>query len=219
MSLILKSARPVVTLPEIARSDAADLLGEISALLRQLGSPMAGAACPNPLTGGILEGVPARREFLEIYLARILLPLELPAIAEACGHALRGELRELIAQDQRLQAPLRLTPFAGPSQIIGRLQLARMRPLRDDRVVQRYLDAVESGRAFGWHTIMYGLTLAVYSLPLRQGLLFYAQQTLAGLAAAAESELAGALDELMNRVPPAVEASLAASGTPCAGRE
>ncbi len=180
---------------------------------------MAGAACPNPLTGGILEGVPARREFLEIYLARILLPLELPAIAEACGHALRGELRELIAQDQRLQAPLRLTPFAGPSQIIGRLQLARMRPLRDDRVVQRYLDAVESGRAFGWHTIMYGLTLAVYSLPLRQGLLFYAQQTLAGLAAAAESELAGALDELMNRVPPAVEASLAASGTPCAGRE
>ena len=94
-----------------------------------------------------------------------------------------------------------------------------MRPLRDDRVVQRYLDAVESGRAFGWHTIMYGLTLAVYSLPLRQGLLFYAQQTLAGLAAAAESELAGALDELMNRVPPAVEASLAASGTPCAGRE
>jgi hypothetical protein len=54
---------------------------------------------------------------------------------------------------------------------------------------------------------------------LRQGLLFYAQQTLAGLAAAAESELAGALDELMNRVPPAVEASLAASGTPCAGRE
>ena len=49
-------------------------------------------------------------------------------------------------------------------------------PLRDERVVQRYLAAVESGEAHGWHTLVYGLTLVVYSLPLRQGLLGYAHQ-------------------------------------------
>ena len=43
------------------------------------------------------------------------------------------------------------------------------RPLRDQRLVQRYLTAVEQGEAQGWHTLVYGLTLAVYSLPLRQG--------------------------------------------------
>jgi urease accessory protein UreF len=49
--------------------------------------------------------------------------------------------------------------------------------LRDDRFVQRYLQAVEEGQAHGWHTLVYGVTLAVYSLPLRQGLIAYAHQT------------------------------------------
>jgi hypothetical protein len=47
-------------------------------------------------------------------------------------------------------------------------------------VVQRYLHAVESDQADGWHTLVYGLTMAVYSLPLRQGLLGYAHQTTRG---------------------------------------
>jgi urease accessory protein UreF len=195
--------------PEIARSEAANLLGEFSALLQQIGSP-AGSALSygsKPLSG--------LQAFLESYLSEILLPLELPAIAEACGHAMRAELRELVAQDQRLDAALRLTPFAAPSRQIGRLQLTRMRPLRDDRTVQRYLAAVESRQAHGWHTLVYGLTLAVYSLPLRQGLLYYAQETLSGLATAAageandaESESSRIVAELMERVPAAVEASL-----------
>lgn len=203
--------------PEIARSEAANLLGEFSALLQQIGSPVGCAASPS-----LMNGVTAGPEFLEAYLSAILLPLELPAIVAACGHALRGELRELIAQDQRLEAALRLSPFAGPSRQIGRMQLARMRPLRDDRTVQRYLAAVDSGQAHGWHTIVYGLTLAVYSLPLRQGLLHYAQETLAGLAGAAggaASEWSRAVDSLMERVPAAVEASLAGNGAPGLGAD
>ncbi len=178
-----------------------------------------------PLSPSLMSGATAGPEFLEAYLSAILLPLELPAIAAACGHALRGELRELVVQDQRLEAALRLTPFAGPSRQIGRMQLARMRPLRDDRTVRRYLAAVESGQAHGWHTIVYGLTLAVYSLPLRQGLLHYAQETLAGLAGAAgggaggaPSEWSRAVESLMERVPAAVEASLAGNGAPGVGR-
>ncbi|MGA2173885.1 MAG: urease accessory UreF family protein [Verrucomicrobiota bacterium] len=226
MRPIEKSARPVGTGPEIAPSEAANLLGDFSALLQQIGSPVVSAALPSPKGGATPGEFPALQEFLEAYLSEILLPLELPAIVEACGHARRGELRELIAQDQRLNAPLRLTPFAGPSRQIGRLQLTRMRPLRDDRTVQRYLAAVESGHAHGWHTVVYGLTLAVYSLPLRQGLLYYAQETLAGLAGAAargaggaQSDLSRALEDLLARVPAAVEASLAGNGAPGAGPE
>jgi len=217
---IEKLARPVVTGSEGARSEAANLLGEFSALLQQIGSPVACAASSITAAGLTAKEFPARQELLETYLEEILLPLELPAIVEACGHALRGELRELIAQDQRLDAPLRQTPFAGPSRQVGRQQLSRMRPLRDDRMVQRYLAAVESGRAYGWHPLVYGLTLAVYSLPLRQGLLFYAQETLAALAGAAaggKSILSLAVEDLMARLPAAVTASLTANGAPGLG--
>jgi urease accessory protein UreF len=47
-------------------------------------------------------------------------------------------------------------------------------------MVKRYLHAVEIGLAHGWHTLVYGLTLEVYSLALRQGLLGYAHQTTRG---------------------------------------
>lgn len=135
----------------------------------------------------------------------------------ACGHACRGELRELLAQDLRLATPLLSTPFAEPSRRMGWQQLARLRPLRDARIVQRYLAAVQSGQAHGWHTVVYGVTLAVYSLPLRQGLLYYSQETLFALAASASrsknfspSDLP--LSALWARLPAAVQAALAADG-------
>jgi urease accessory protein UreF len=166
-----------------------------------------------------VDDLPALNHFLEDYLNRILLPCELPAILEACEHARRGEWRELLAQDLRLAEAMQPTPFAEPSRRMGRLQLTRLRPLRDERTVQRYLAAVESGQAHGWHTLVYGVTLAVYSLPLRPGLLYYTQETLSALAAAAgrsknfgELELAEMLSGLLARAPEAVEAALLRGG-------
>jgi len=219
MRPIEKIAPPAGPGSEDARSPADNLLGEFSTLFRQIGSP--GVA---PDSGGLfcadsIDSPPALGQFLEDYLARLLVPCELPAIVAACGHARRGELRELVAQDLRLAAPLLPTPFAEPSRRMGCLQLARLRPLRDDRIVQRYLAAVESGHAHGWHTVVYGVTLAVYSLPLRQGLLYYSQETLSALASAAarsknfgESELDELLSGLLSRVPEAIEAALAGDG-------
>ncbi|HVV00174.1 MAG TPA: urease accessory UreF family protein, partial [Verrucomicrobiae bacterium] len=92
------------------------------------------------------------------------------------GHALRTEVRELIALDQQLIDEPSLLNFSAASRRVGQAQIQKLRPLRDSRVVQRYLNAVEAGQAHGWHTLVYGLTLAVYSLPLRQGLLGYAHQ-------------------------------------------
>jgi urease accessory protein UreF len=195
------------------------LLGEFSALLRQIGSPGLGPDADGPFWTAAIDSPAALWQFLEDYAARLLLPCELPAIVAACGHARRGELRELLAQDLGLAALLLSTPFAGPSRRMGWLQLARLRPLRDERIVQRYLAAVQSGQAHGWHTVVYGITLAVYSLPLRQGLLYYCQETLSALAGSAgrtknfgESELEQALSALLARVPAAVEAALAADG-------
>jgi urease accessory protein UreF len=209
-----KNARPAAAGPPLAENEAESLRGEFRALLRQVGAPEA----PGPSWPADLETPPTPGQFLEDYLVRLLLPCELPAIAAACGHARRGETRELLEQDQRLAEPLLSTPFAAPSRRMGWLQLARLRPLRDERVVQRYLAAVESGRAYGWHTMVYGVTLAVYSLPLRQGLQFYAQETLSVLASAASrAKGSGApeqepmLSGLLARVPAAIEAALAAN--------
>jgi urease accessory protein UreF len=210
-----KSVRPAAQGLPLAGSEAESLLGEFRTLLRQVGSPGVVAHLPDPFWVATVDGPPALGQFLEDYLVRLLLPCELPAIAAACDHARRGELRELLAQDQLLAAPMLATPFGAPSRRMGWLQLARLRPLRDDRLVQRYLAAVESGQAYGWHTLVYGVTLAVYSLPLRQGLLFYSQETLAALASAAgrsksfgPSQLDEMLSALLARVPKAVEAAI-----------
>jgi len=206
--------RPLAAGPEI-------LLGELSGLFRQLGSADAAAqtgpanALAHPPQ---IDTVSALKTFLENYQTRILLPLELPAIARACAHAARGETKELISFDQQLAAQPAWTAFANASQRVGRLQLQRLRPLRDQRVVQRYLAAVEANQAQAWHTIVYGLTLAIYSLPLRQGLLNYAEQTLSGFAETAarahhfpEAACREILEKLFTKLPEAIETVLAGS--------
>jgi len=72
---------------------------------------------------------------------------------------------------------------------VGQHQLQKLRPQRDQRLVQRYLFAVETGEAHGWHTLVYGVTLAIYSLPLRQGLLGYAHQAMRGFIYSAARSL------------------------------
>jgi len=162
---------------------AAELAGDLRPLIEQLGSPEGFARWAD--AGLAALSTPVRnsrqlRQFLASYHERILIPFELPAINRAFCHACRHELRELIAFDAGLANETSLQGFAGASRLAGRNQLGRLRPLRDDRFVQRYMMAVDNGSAQGWHTLVYGLTLSVYSRPLRQGLLAYARQTTAG---------------------------------------
>jgi len=155
------------------------------------------------------------RTFLEAYQSRFLIPLEIPAITRARYHAACGHARELIALDAELSVKPAWPAFASASQRIGRTQLKGLRPLRDERTVQRYLAAVEAGKAVGWHTVVYGLTLAVYSWPLRHGLVTYGRETLLALAAAArpvnlpESVCVDILNPLLLQLPEAIENALA----------
>jgi urease accessory protein UreF len=198
--------------------EEAELLPEkFSALLRQIGSPDGfpeASVLQSPLGG--TGGGRGLRDFLESYQARVLEPLEMPAIARAHFVSARGHVRELIALDRQLGGePLR-PALASASRRIGRAQLERLRPLRDERVVRRYLAAVEAGEAGGWHTVVYGLTLAVYSWPLRQGLHTYARETLSGLARAAtrssgfpEAACREILRTFFLRLPAAIEQTVA----------
>ena len=203
---------------QLALSDAAEWLGDWHPLAHQLGSAdgltslcaVSEWLCLKPV-----QDLRSLRLFLHNYQTELLLPLELPAIKSAHGHAARHEVRELVALDQRLAGEPALQSFASASRRVGQSHVRKLRPLRDDRVVQRYLQAIESGQAHGWHTLVYGLTLAIYSLPLRQGLLGYAHQTTRGFIYSAartlrlsERQCRKLFDELCVKLPEKVEALL-----------
>jgi len=202
----------------LASETLSDLLGEWHVLAEQLGSPaMLCALTSAPLmpVGKRRKGLAGLRAFLQGYYSQILVSHELPAIFRAYTHASRSEARELIASDCELNNKPLLRHFAWASQYVGVSQLQRLRPLRSERLVQRYLHAVEHGQAYGWHTVVYGLVLSLYALPLRQGLLNYGRQTLRGFIMSANHSPELATDdcealhfELCAALPQAVEALL-----------
>jgi urease accessory protein UreF len=200
---------------QLALNDAAEWLGDWHPLAEQLGSTDGLAALG--AVSSLLQLPPVHnrvslKRFLRSYQAEILLPVELPGIQTARGHTARNELRELIALDQQLAAEPILRPFADASRRVGQAQLQKLRPLRDQRMVQRYLNAVDNGLANGWHTLVYGLTLEIYSLPSRQGLLGYAHQTTRGFIYSSarklrlsERDCRDLFDELAGALPRAID--------------
>jgi len=205
--------------PQLAH-DPAEWLGDAHPLVEQLGSAD-GLASLHALADSLklqpVANLSALREFLRSYHERILVPHELPAIQIAFVHASRNEVRELVAFDQQLTREPALANFAAASRRVGQAQIQKLRPLRDERMAQRYLKAVEGGEAHGWHTLVYGMTLVLYSLPLRQGLLGYAHQTTRGFIHAAarslsfsEAECRELFEELSGPLPMAVESMIGA---------
>jgi urease accessory protein UreF len=201
--------------PSLANGRAEEWLGTIHPLVEQLGNTD-GLAELQRLSQSLqtkpVNDLATLRKFLRLYSDQILIRHELPAIHAAHGHASRNEARELVAYDLQLAGETVLQGFASASRRIGQGQLQKLRPLRDERMVQRYLKAVESGDANGWHTLVYGMTLALYSLPLRQGLLGYARQTTAGFIHTSarslqvtEEDCRALLEELCEPLPAAVD--------------
>lgn len=206
----------------ITTQPAGELLSDVRALAEQIGSAevlsaLSGAAFSFQLKR--VKNLPALRHFLQSYQREILIPHELPVIQQAFRHTSRNELRELVALDQRLQQEPLLQDLSGASQLIGQIQLRGLRPLRDQRLVRRYGQAVQMGEARGWHTIVYGMVLTLFSLPLRQGLLHYGHQTMKGFIGSAartlvlpEKQCLELHQELCSSLPEAVEHVLAQGG-------
>lgn len=170
---------PMASAVALAQPTSDELAGEATPLAHALGSPagisqLADLAQLVDLTRP--QSIDGVRQFLNRFRDRLLASVELPTIRDAFHHASRGEVRELIALDRQLAGRYGTSAFSEASRHVGRLQLRRLRPLRD-RTAQRYLQAVEAGQATGWHVVVYGLLLGLFSLPLRQGLVHYASRT------------------------------------------
>jgi len=198
-----------------AQGEPTDWLGNWHPLADQLGSAKGLAALGDisaSLQVPLVHDLPSLRRFLASYQKQILVPIELPAIQRAFDHACHHQVRELTEFDRQLAGEAVLKPFAEASKRIGQTELMKLRPLRDERIVRRYLEAVERNEANAWHTLVYGLTLALYSLPLRQGLLGYGYQTTRGFIYSAakslqlsENNCRNLLDQLCGELPAAVE--------------
>jgi urease accessory protein UreF len=195
-------------------SDAADL----RALEEQLGSPEEATAIGSEAFASALVNIRTAEEFrnfLAQLQAKTIAQEELPTILRAYNHARRNEAREIIALDRSLKETFPNEALANASERVGRNQLRKLRGLKTERVVTRYWDAVHNKEAFGWHTVVFGVVLAMYSIPLRQGLNHYGQQTIRGfLEAGAASlrlrapEVSALESSLLNGLPAIVERTL-----------
>src|SRR5262249_16167279 len=121
----------MTTQPTVPQQVVEEFLGDVVPLAAQVGSAeglvaLEGAA--GRLFGRCTD-LRSLRCFLQDYQANILLPVELPAICQAYGHANRYEIRELIDLDRRLAHEPLLHSFATASQRVGKTQLKRLRPL------------------------------------------------------------------------------------------
>ncbi len=200
---------------DISFNDGADW----RALEEQLGSPDEAATRSASVFAGALSGLRTAdelRAFVTAFEGKTLANDELPIILRAYNHAIRNELRELIALDNSLENTFPNEALASASQRVGRNQLRRMRSLKTERFITRYWDAVHARKATGWHAIVYGIVLAIYSIPLRQGLIHYSQQTITGFLEAGAAALRlphAALMEietpLLAKIPAIVETALA----------
>jgi urease accessory protein UreF len=164
-----------------AEASAAAIRGDASALAAQLGAPdLFDLVRVGEITK--IRSLASLRAFVTSFLADILEADEWPAIRKAYELTAAGHAHELLALDREWGQGLRRRgkAVAKASLRVGQRQLNKLRPLRDHRVVQRYLAAVASGEASGWHPIVYGVMLAAFGLPLRQGLIHYATRTLRG---------------------------------------
>lgn len=166
-------------------------------------------------TPEVVDGA-SLRTFLETYRLHVMTPIELPAVRDAYLHTGRYEVRELIALDAALGQAAPLARFAEASRAAGRSQLRRFLPMRDQRLVRRYWHAIELGEAYGCHAVVFGVAMSLFSLPLRQGLLHYAHQTLRGFLltgarrlALAEVDITRLLVEVAASLPADVNRTLA----------
>ena len=201
-----------------------ELLGDAHPLLEQLGSPddlSLAASMPDAIGFRRVTDLTSLRNFLSLYREQVLSRVELPSIVSAYHHAARGEARELIALDVRLRSQPEIKQFAVASCRVGQRQLSRLRPMRDQRLVKRYLAAIEAGDALGWHTLVYGVSLAMFSLPLRQGLQNYVEQTLRGFIQSSakslrlrETDCAALLLDQSAHIPAEIESALNAASSP-----
>ncbi len=154
-------------------------LGDLSQLSERIGAPAIPAISSKDggldLKTAAITDAESLGRFLRDYRQQILGAVELPAIVEASQRVHEGALKELMALDGRISES-QLGDFASASRWVGMCHARSLLGMKDHRVVQRYCVSVTEKRAQGWHSVVYGVILAAFSIPLRQGLVRYAER-------------------------------------------
>jgi len=96
----------------------------------------------------------------------VLLSHLVPAVSAAHLAIANFGLRELLEIDSRLDSVL-AGPMAGSSRSSGRIVAGDLRPPAAERVLKRYLSAVESGDSSGHLTTVLSARAAVFHIPPR----------------------------------------------------
>ena len=158
------------------------------------------------------------RLFLERYEREVLRPIELPTVQSAYWFANRGQFRELLELDAELSANDSLIPFARASLSVGREQLRLLKPMYDQRMVQRFRKCVVAGEARGWNPIVFGMFLSIHSIPVREGLLQFGRQIWSGIVNGvqescdlSDEDCNALLGETIDRLPDWIEEVIAQS--------
>ena len=173
---------------------------------------------PQPFDIETVSDLCGLRLFLERYERDILRPIELPAVQSAYWFANRGQFRELLELDAELSANVSLMPFARASLSVGREQLRLLKPMYDQRMMQRFRKCVVAGEARGWNPIVFGMFLSIHSVPVREGLLQFGRQIWSGFVngvrdscALSDEECSALLGETIDRLPGWIEEVIAQS--------
>jgi len=173
---------------------------------------------PQPFDIETVSDLCGLRLFLERYERDILRPIELPAVQSAYWFANRGQFRELLELDAELSANVSLMPFARASLSVGREHLRLLKPMYDQRMMQRFRKCVVAGEARGWNPIVFGMFLSIHSVPVREGLLQFGRQIWSGFVngvqgscALSDEECSALLGETIDRLPGWIEEVIAQS--------
>ena len=181
-------------------------------------TPSSNNTGPQPLDIEAVGDLRGLRLFLDRYEQEILRPVELPAVLSAYWFANRGQFRELLQLDAGLSANASLMPFADASLSVGREQLRLLKPMYDQRMVQRFRKCVVAGEARGWSPVVFGIFLSIHSVPVREGLVQFGTRLWSGLVNGArescglpEGECTELLGEYLDRLPGWIEEVVAES--------
>ena len=169
------------TSPKAPAPDNSAILSEVGALAERIGASRATSVWSSELQLTPISTLEALTAWMAYYRQTILVEQEWPVVLEAWQLTREGKFKDLIRLDKQCDRWMSSMPFHEASRAVGQRQLGRLRALLDQRIILRYLEAIEARRANGWHPVVYGLYLAVFNLPLRQGLVNFGAQTMRGM--------------------------------------
>jgi urease accessory protein len=112
-------------------------------------------------------------------------PCDIVFCRAAYHHAMADDLEALTALDRLLNAHKVARELRQESQHTGKAFLRASLALTSTPLLQRYLQAIQAGRASGHHAVAFGLVAQCLSLPAESAIHAYAYNVIAGLVAAA----------------------------------